>query len=96
MYQRNLNGDPLVQDFVGKVLAIPDRNRLLKGVLSIEDGTDKHCARGDFSYLSALRHFSCDVNTVSRFLKCKRLKFPWHYMDFGMPNRVHSLVCNFL
>ena len=49
-----------------------------------------------FFQLSALRHFSCDVNSVPRFLKCKRLKFPWHYMNFGMPNRVHSWCTIFL
>ena len=71
-------------------IAIPDRNRLLKWVLSIEDGTTEHSACGDFPYLSALRHFSGDVISVSRFLMYKRFKFPWHFTDLGMPYRVHS------
>ena len=91
MYQRNLSGDPLVQDFVGKVLAIPDRNRLLKWVLSIEDGTTKHSARGDFPYLSALRHFSGDVNSVSRFLMYKRFQ-----VSLAFHRLRYAISCTFL
>ena len=49
-----------------------DGNRLLKWVISIEDGTAEHCASGDFFYPSALRHFLSGVSSVSRFPMYKR------------------------
>ena len=49
-----------------------DGNRLLKWVISIEDGTPEHCASGDFFYPSALRHFLSGVSSVSRFPMYKR------------------------
>ena len=76
-------------------IAIPDRNRLLKWVLSIEDGTNKHCARGDFPYLSALRHFSGDVNSVSRFLMYRRFQISVAFHSLRYPKSCTFSVYNF-
>ena len=65
-----------------------DGNRLLKWVISIEDGTTEHCASGDFPYPSALRKFSITLSHVQAF--------PGHFTDLGMPNRVHSRCTIFL
>ena len=56
----------MVSEFLDLPLQLiaPSHNSLLEGVLSIEDGTDYYCARGDFSHINALS----DVIIVSLFL----------------------------